>query len=166
MFAARERHSSSRWNNLGYPQRCIRTAQYLYIRNFAPDRWPAGAPQKFGENGQLEANHTAYHDIDEAAENFVIVHRDDSAYRDYFHWAVDKRPAEELYDIRQDPACLVNLADSAAYREDLLSLRTQLGGYLMRTQDPRVTGHGDVFETYPRLRGVIREFPAPDSSTH
>ena len=27
-----------------YPMRAIRTADYLYIRNFKPDRWPCGDP--------------------------------------------------------------------------------------------------------------------------
>ena len=44
-YAARERHSSARWMNLGYPQRAIRTHEFLYIRNYYPERWPAGAPQ-------------------------------------------------------------------------------------------------------------------------
>src|SRR5690606_32987578 len=64
IYAARERHSSSRWNNLTYPQRSLRTDQYLYIRNFRPERWPAGAPQKFEEDGTLGEIHRAYHDID------------------------------------------------------------------------------------------------------
>lgn len=45
VFAGRERHSSSRWNNLGYPQRAIRGTEYLLIWNIKPERWPAGAPQ-------------------------------------------------------------------------------------------------------------------------
>lgn len=164
VYASRERHSSSRWHNLGYPQRSIRTHQYLYIRNFAPDRWPAGAPQKYDETGRLEANHTAYHDIDEAADNVVIKSRAHPDFAQYFQWAVEKRPPEELYDIQKDPDCLVNLATQAAHADVLLDLRTQLGGYLMRTQDPRVTGQGDIFESYPRLRGAIREFPQPMSA--
>src|SRR5690606_3258992 len=58
IFSSRERHSSSRWNNLGYPQRAIRTSQYLYIRNFKPERWPSGDPPEF-------------HDIDQASERFT-----------------------------------------------------------------------------------------------
>ena len=45
IYAGRERHSSARWMNLGYPQRAIRTHEFLYIRNYYPERWPAGAPQ-------------------------------------------------------------------------------------------------------------------------
>jgi N-sulfoglucosamine sulfohydrolase len=53
VYSGRERHSSSRWNNLTYPQRAVRTHQYLYIKNFKPERWPAGAPEKLTEEGEL-----------------------------------------------------------------------------------------------------------------
>lgn len=162
VYASRERHSSSRWNNLGYPQRCIRTHRYLYIRNFAPERWPAGAPQKYDEEGELEPMHQAYHDIDEAADNFVIRERDNPEYRKFFLWAVDKRPAEELYDIVNDPGCMNNLADDPAHSAGLSDLRTRLQDYLTRTGDPRVTEDGEeLFESYPRLRGPMRKFPEP-----
>lgn len=148
VFASRERHSSSRWNNLGYPQRCIRTGQYLYIRNFQPQRWPAGAPP-------------AFHDIDQAAERFLIRHGKDPRYAEFFHLATGKRPAEELYHVSKDPACLDNLASQPRYDSVLVSLRGRLGAYLMQTLDPRVTGSGEIFETYPRLVGEIRDFPPP-----
>lgn len=148
VFASRERHSSSRWNNLGYPQRCIRTRDYLYIRNYKPERWPAGTPPRF-------------HDIDEASERFLIRHGDDPRYSELFHLATGKRPAEELYKITSDPACLHNLAGEARYDSVLVSLRGRLGAYLMETLDPRVTGSGEVFESYPRLVGEMRSFPPP-----
>ncbi|QEC51153.1 putative sulfatase [Anseongella ginsenosidimutans] len=148
VFASRERHSSSRWNNLGYPQRCIRTAQYLYIRNFKPDRWPAGAPP-------------AFNDIDQGPERFIIRFGEDPRYAEYFRLATAKRPAEELYDIAADPACLHNLAESPRHDSVLHNLRGRLGAYLMQTLDPRVSGNGDVFESYTRLVGEIREFPQP-----
>jgi len=39
--------------------------------------------------------------------------------------------------------------------------RASLGGYLMATGDPRVTGKGDIYETYVRY-SPIRNFPEPD----
>ncbi|MFP4091884.1 MAG: sulfatase [Cyclobacteriaceae bacterium] len=162
VFSSRERHSYSRWNNLGYPQRAMRTQDYLYIRNFRPERWPAGAPQKYLNDGSLEENHRAYHDIDDAAGNFVIRERDDPQYEKYFHLAVDKRPAEELYAIKTDPACLNNLAADPAYAATLREMRTKMGGYLMATDDPRVSGNGEIFESYERLSGPMRKYPLPD----
>lgn len=166
IYASRERHSSSRWNNLGYPQRCIRTNRYLYIRNFAADRWPAGNPRELNQSGRLDLSRYAYHDIDEAADNFLIRNQDNPEYAELFRLSVGKRPAEELYDMVKDPACLVNLASDTAYAEEVADLRYRLGGYLMQTSDPRVTGNGElIFEQYPRLAGPIRQFPAPDAES-
>ena len=67
-YSARERHSSSRYMSLGYPQRSIRTQQFLYIRNFKPERWPAGTPRKLDTKKKGEPKlgpmHGGYHDID------------------------------------------------------------------------------------------------------
>jgi N-sulfoglucosamine sulfohydrolase len=130
VYSARERHSSSRWNNLAYPQQTLRTSQYLYIRNFKPERWPAGAPQKIEADGRLGAMHGAYHDIDACPTlDFLVAHRKDPETGKYFHWAVDKRPAEELFDIKTDPACLNNLAKNPDYinKKVLPAHRAQLG---------------------------------------
>jgi uncharacterized sulfatase len=74
---------------------------------------------------------------------------------------VDKRPEEEFFDILKDPGCLNNLANDPAFREELLAHRNQLGGYLMETDDPRVTGKGDIYESYIRY-SPLRQFPIPD----
>lgn len=163
VYAARERHSSSRWNNLGYPSRSVRTHNFLYIRNFAPYRWPAGDPQELLPDGTLGPLHHAYYDIDPCpTQDFLVENHDHPEYGKYLQWAVAKRPAEEFFDIINDPYCLNNLADDPAYSEELLHHRQLLGGYLMKTNDPRVTGNGEIFETYPRVRGVIRDFPHPN----
>ena len=53
VYMGRERHSSSRWQNLGYPQRAVRNPDYLLIWNLRPERWPAGAPQMLNKkNGR------------------------------------------------------------------------------------------------------------------
>lgn len=163
VYAGRERHSSSRWNNNTYPQRAIRTHQYLYIRNFKPERWPAGAPRKFDKEGKLEPMHSGYHDIDAGASlSFLTENFDNDTIAQYFHWAVDHRPAEELYDIEQDPGCLYNLAEAPEMAEVKENLGKQLIKYLTETEDPRVMGNGDIWEEYPRLKGAIRDFPKPD----
>lgn len=161
VFSARERHSSSRYDNLGYPQRAIRTQDYLYIRNFRSGRWPAGAPQKFEANGSLGPPHGGYHDIDACPTlDFLIQTRHGATISPYFHWAVDKRPAEELYAIKIDPGCLNNLARSPNHAEAKRRLRTTLDKFLTDTNDPRVGENGDVFEAYKRY-SRIRRFPPP-----
>lgn len=164
VFAGRERHSSSRYNTLGYPQRCIRTGRYLFIRNFKPERWPAGPGRRLaGKPGSPPGpEHGGYHDIDGCPTlGFLVKHRDDPVIGRFFHLAVDKRPAEELYDIVADPGCLHNLADDPDHAATARTLRERLDAHLRKTGDPRVTGNGDIFETYPRY-SHIRWFPVPD----
>ncbi|MBL8241047.1 MAG: sulfatase [Bryobacterales bacterium] len=129
--AGRERHSHARRDNLGYPCRALRTRQYLYIRNFAPDLWPAGDPP-------------LYADIDNGPSKTVVVNRKDK----YHELSLGKRPAEELYDIGRDPACMENLA--GARQQVLENHRRQLEAILRAEGDPRILGTGDIFDSYPR----------------
>ncbi|WP_109677604.1 sulfatase family protein [Dyadobacter jejuensis] len=161
VYASRERHSSSRWNNWGYPQRTIRKGQYQYIWNVHPERWPAGAPQKYDADGTLGPMHGAYHDIDDFNESPLNILREDKDMAPYFHMAVDKRPAEELYDIKKDPGCLQNLAADPAYAGIRKQMSQELKDYLAQTHDPRTTADGEIFETYIRY-SPIRTFPKPN----
>ena len=47
VFLERERHANVRRGDLSYPVRAVRTNDYLYVRNFRPDRWPAGDPELY-----------------------------------------------------------------------------------------------------------------------
>jgi uncharacterized sulfatase len=61
VFSGRERHTHARPDNVGYPSRAIRTEQYLYVKNFKPDRWPAGNPAPFPDpKGIQYAPHIYY----------------------------------------------------------------------------------------------------------
>ena len=163
VYFARERHSSSRYENGTYPQRALRTHDHLYIRNFEPDRYPAGDPQKYDEPGKLGPMHGGYHDIDASPSlTFLVEHRDDPEIRPFFLMAVDKRPAEELFDIRKDPGCLRNLAGDPAFEPIRQKLATRLEEYLAKTGDARVRGNGGVWESYKRY-SPIRDFPEPPS---
>ena len=160
-YSGRERHSSSRWNNLTYPQRSMRTPQHLYIRNFKPKRWPAGAPRKYAADGKLEGMHMAYHDIDASPTlTRLIEGRDEEGVRQYFEWAVGKRPAEELFDLEADPGCIDNLALDPDHAGLLAELRDELDAYLRETGDPRSTGSGGIWDDYIRYSSV-RIFPKP-----
>ena len=50
VLVGRERHAWVRKGGVGYPCRAIRTKDYLYIRNYKPDRWPAGDPTNGVDN--------------------------------------------------------------------------------------------------------------------
>jgi len=174
-YAGRERHSSARWMNLGYPQRAIRTRDYLYIRNYYPERWPAGAPQvldlskpdKLGymhgldENGKYTG--IAYCDIDDGpTKTYLIENMDDPEVAPYFMLAMGKRPAEELFNLKEDPYSIKNLAYNSNYAEELEEMRIKLDEFLRKTDDPRVVGpNPDIFENYQRFY-TVRPFPKPD----
>lgn len=162
-FSSRERHSSSRYHSLAYPQRAMRTRDFLYIRNFKPERWPAGAPRKYEKDGKtLGPMYGGYHDIDACPTlDFLIENREDPVLGAFLPLAVAYRPAEELYDMRSDPDCLHNLAADPAFAAQTAELRTQLEAYLVETGDARMTGNGDIWETYPRY-SPLRSFPEPE----
>ncbi len=166
VYLGRERHSSARHDNFGYPMRAIRTQEFLYIRNFHPDRWPAGAPKALREDDSfypLSHGGNAFADIDDSpTKSFLVENSDHEEYREYFLLAVGKRPAEELYDIRNDPGCLNNLAEQPQYADIRRDLAERLETHLEQSGDPRIVGPDpEVFETYPRYGG-IRRYPPPE----
>jgi hypothetical protein len=46
------------------------------------------------------------------------------------------RAAEELYDLRNDPDCLKNLAGKPAFENELRKRQNELGDWMKRTGDP------------------------------
>ncbi len=54
-----ERHTWCREEGAGYPARALRTKKYLYIRNYHPERWPAGNPNRFLRPAGATATWTA-----------------------------------------------------------------------------------------------------------
>ena len=162
-FSHRERHSSSRYANAGYPQRAVRTHRHLLIANLRQERWPAGAPRKFESEGVLGPMHGAYHDIDACPTlSLLTVNADDPTLGQFLDLAVDKRPTMELYDVRDDPACLNNLWVPDRLTALQANLLEKLDRERAQTGDPRLSEAGrDVFETYPRY-SPIRTFPPPE----
>ncbi len=149
-FVGRERHAQDQESPQtgGYPMRAIRTDEYLYIRNFEPNRWPAGSPD--AEKAFCGLDHASC-DLG-PSKSFFVEHRDDPKYRRYYDLAFAKRPAEELYDLRSDPHQLTNVAGNSQYAEVQTRLSAQLMTELRRTADPRVVGGGQAFDTYPFRR--------------
>lgn len=143
VFVERERHAACRAGNLSYPVRAVRTADFLYIRNLEPDRWPAGDPPGYG-------------DIDGGpSKAWLIAHQDDPMAARLFALACAKRPAEELYDLKKDAAELDNVADSPAYAEAKGRLRDRLDAWMADTADPRAKGGRADFDVYPYVGGRV-----------
>jgi len=121
IVTAFERHTLCRPDGVSYPMRAIRTHRWLYIHNIQPDRWPAGDPEQFG-------------DCDNSpTKTYILEHRNDPEVASFFNRAFGKRPAEELYDVVNDPAQLHNLAHDPAVAGDKTALRERLEQYLQNT---------------------------------
>jgi arylsulfatase A-like enzyme len=123
---------------LGYPVRAIREGNFLYIHNFAPERWPCGNPE-------LGLKDTDAGPTKKLVEGLGEKDR-------YWQLSFGKRPAEELFDLAKDPDCVTNLAAEPAHRARAASMKEKLFGQLRLQDDPRVLGKGDVFDSYPTFR--------------
>lgn len=159
VIVGRERHvARARTDNLPYPQRAIRTKDFLYIRNFKPDRWPMGTAAGFGRpaapfpstNELTNNTFGAFGDLDASpTKAWIIDHRNDPGIERYFDIAFGRRPAEELYDLTNDPHQINNVAEDPAYADARRQLSTRLLTVLKETGDPRVTGDGSTFDKPP-----------------
>lgn len=131
MLIAKERHDIGRPNNAGYPVRAIRTREFLYVRNYEFDRWPAGNSE------------TGYTNVDDGPTKELVT----SSFDDYFRLSFGKRPAEELYRIDTDPECMKNLATAPEHAQTKRQLRERMEEMLRSEGDPRALGHADFFDT-------------------
>ena len=157
VFAGRERHSYSRYDNLGYPVRAMRWGNYLLIRNFKPYLYPAGDPKLINDRNELE---DAYCDIDDCpSKTFLIKNSEEKDIMPYFDAAVAKRPEFELFDLKKDKSCMNNVANDPKYAKVLSEMKKMLHDKLVSTKDTRTGDNPDIWETYPRLEGKIRQFP-------
>src|SRR3546814_827481 len=134
MFLERERHAHVREGNVGYPSRAIRTKDFLYIRNFRSDRWPAGDP---------ELGTRRFGDIDKSpTKDYMMIHKEDPEIAPFFERAFMKRPAEELYDLRVDPDQLTNVVGAKQYKAVRKRLNKALNRWMQETNDPRLNNGG------------------------
>jgi arylsulfatase A-like enzyme len=151
VYLERERHANVRAGDVGYPMRAIRTREFLYIRNLRPDRWPAGDPEIHQDPprsfGDCDAGPT---------KQYILDHRDESKLMkyQYFTLCFDKRPAEELYDVKKDPHEIHNLAGEADYAVALKDCRAKLDQWMKDTADPRAFKDDDHWDKYPYFGGA------------
>jgi uncharacterized sulfatase len=174
IYWGRERHTSARWGNFGYPQRAIRSRKYLYIWNLKSNRWPAGAPKKFNKSDSLV---WAYEDIDDGPTKSYMIRQHAKALKGKitpkeifkqsdgkrltrFQMSFGKFPEEMLYNVQKDPYCLHNLADDPKYHNVKERLSLILKQKLKLTDDPRLGQFPNVWNSYRRY-GIIRTFPEP-----
>jgi N-sulfoglucosamine sulfohydrolase len=157
VVTGRERHvAAARDGNVPYPQRALRTKEYLYIVNFKPERWPMGDP--YNLDGDTLPDRTAltedtmvtYKDMDAGPTKAWLVHQHGKPeWKRYYDFAFGKRPREELYVLATDPGQVNNVAAVPKFAKIREELERRLMDELKRTEDPRVTGDGSHFEKPP-----------------
>jgi len=134
MITARERHAFCRKNGAGYGGRALRTRDFLYIRNYEPEQWPAGDPPLFGD---VDAHMLHY---PSPTKMYILKNREKEGIKELFLIAFDKRPEEELYDLRKDPDQMHNVIELDDYQMIRKMLSEKLNSYLKDTEDPRIVG--------------------------
>jgi uncharacterized sulfatase len=141
VFYGRERATSARPDNVGYPVRTIRTERYELVWNMKPNRYPVGNKLNESEDFAVKAEIIRMKDSDPHSMKI---------YRDAFGY----RPEFELHDMQNDPYGLINLAGESQYQGVCDSLFGILKEKLYMDGDPRLLGRGDVWESYPRFMPV------------
>ena len=147
VIVGRERHvADAREGNLPYPMRGLRTQDFLYIRNFAPERAPMGSPRLVTDRAAPEAallendTRVAFADMDSSpTKAWIVLHRQEPLWQPFFQRSFGNRPAEELYDLKRDPDQVHNLAADPAYAERRKSLAADLMRRLVAANDPRLS---------------------------
>ena len=145
VFLERERHCLCRLDNgmlAGYPMRALRDNNFLYIRNFRPNRSPGG-------DAEIPGTPSIYGDVDGGPSKALLIdNQNDPGINYYFKLAFDKRPAEELYDVKNDPFNLHNLINDQSHSATIIKMRAKLNDWMEKEKDPRRNGGGDEIDKY------------------
>lgn len=157
VITGRERHvGHARADNKPYPQRALRTKDFLYIRNFAPDRYPLGDPKDVTADAAPDAKtlanetYAAFADMDASpTKAWLIAQRHDAKWKWHYDYAFGKRPGEELYDLAADPEQIKNIAADPKYAAARQRLADHLTQLLTEAGDPRLVDKECRFEKAP-----------------
>jgi len=138
LLIGKERHDVGRPNDAGYPIRGIVQGPFLLIRNFQPDRWPAGNPE------------TGYLNTDGSPTKTELLNARRAGLDDT-HWnlAFGFRPEYEMFNVETDRECLSNIADAKRYANVRDQMKKTMNDALEAEGDPRLLGNGAIFDRYP-----------------
>ena len=116
VFAARDRCDETVDH-----MRSVRTTRYKYIRNFLPDR-PYLQPCAYKDAKHILMAMREWHAAGKLDPIQQLVMR-------------ERRPAEELYDLQNDPFEISNLADIPEHVAQLIQMRGMLETWMEETDD-------------------------------
>ena len=134
--------SSDRWGNVIDRARAVMGEQFHYIRNFKLDRplfnW--GAYEMVAKMRDPDGTTTSLMAMRRMADEGKLQGAQMAPY--------SERVAEELYDLKNDPDEVNNLAADPAYQKQLIKMRKALLYWIADTDDKG---------QYPRSSGAMRE---------
>ncbi len=138
VLVGKERHDTGRPQNWGYPIRGINNGQFLLLKNYETQRWPAGDPI------------TGYLNCDGSpTKTLLLEKRRTGESQHWWQLSFGLRPDYELYNLATDPDCINNLAAEERYADVKTRLEEQLVRELKEQGDPRQFGNGHIFDEYP-----------------
>ena len=141
------RHDVGRPDDAGYPIRGIIKSGFLYLKNYKPGRWPSGDPL------------TGYLNCDGSpTKRMILMMRRTGISSDSWNLSFGLRGDEELYNITKDPECINNLVNNAGFNNIKQDLQLELFKELVKQNDPRIKGNGDIFDSYPYANEAQRDF--------
>ncbi|MBL8218408.1 MAG: DUF4976 domain-containing protein, partial [Bryobacterales bacterium] len=121
--------------------RTIRDERYHYIVNYGKEpRIPLDPTKRLPD---AEFDKTA---ASASLTALLEKHPTHPSIQRFIPLLADARPREELYDCKEDPWQLRNLADSPQHAAIKARLKRQLEDLQRRTKDPRITGDMQIFE--------------------
>jgi N-sulfoglucosamine sulfohydrolase len=127
VFAARDRM------DIEYDMiRSARNASYLYIRNFAPELPYAG--------------HITYRNQSAIMQEWLGLHAAGKLSGPPALWMRNRRPAEELYDVRADPHQVRDLAADPAYAATLGGMRRAVVEWMTRIDDQGLITEAEMID--------------------
>lgn len=140
VMLGKERHDVGRPDDQGYPIRGLIRGDYLYLKNFEVERWPAGNPE------------TGYMNVDGGpTKTEILKARKNPKTARYWQLSFGKRHAEEMYNIKKDPNCMVDLSANPEYQALMRKMEKEMIARLVEQEDPRMFGRGEVFDRYPDM---------------
>lgn len=111
--------------------RAIRSRDFKYIRNFMPER------PYMQQSGYKTAQYPVI-------TLFKVLHKKGELTDAQSRFMASIKPAEELYDLKNDPFELHNLANSDKHQEYLIQCRNKLSSWQKSTRDLGIHPEGDA----------------------
>ena len=116
--------------------RAVRNGRYKYIRNYMPQR-PYAQSQSYGDNSDIMREWRRLDAAGELNANQALFMR-------------DAKPAEELYDLTEDPYELRNLADDQQHAATRQTMSNELDAWMLSIRDLGVVPEGMLARAVPR----------------